>query len=72
MKAAWAEVVVEAAWDFWWGLGEDLREHLAPWSEAGPLLARLAPGRVLELAKRLRDEDGLVRYAAARALGEIR
>jgi hypothetical protein len=63
--------VVEAAWDFWWGLGEDLREHLAPWSEAGPLLARLAPGKVLELAKRLRGDDADARYAAAWALWEM-
>ena len=60
--------VVEAAWDFWWGLGEGVRERLAPWSEAGPLLARLAPGKVLELAKRLRGEDADARRAAAVAL----
>jgi HEAT repeat protein len=60
--------VVEAAWDFWWGLGGGVREHLAPWSEAGPLLARLAPEKVLELAECLRDEYEYVRLEAAQAL----
>jgi HEAT repeat protein len=70
MDGEWVQRLVEAAWDFWWGLG-DLRERLDPWSEAGPLLARLAPGKVLELAKRLRDKDWRVRYAAAQALGAM-
>jgi hypothetical protein len=70
MDGEWVQRLVEAAWDFWWGLG-DLRERLDPWSEAGPLLARLAPGKVLELAKRLRDEAKDVRRAAADALGEM-
>ena len=61
--------VVEAAWDFWWGLEEGVRERLDPWAEAGPLLARLAPAKVLELVERLRDEDVGVRRAAAEALG---
>jgi HEAT repeat protein len=66
----WVERLAGEAWELWWGMDPAVRAHLSPWSEAGPLLARLGPP-VQALLKYLRHPDPQARRTAAEAIGEM-
>ena len=67
--------IVDAAWKFWWGLENELLEHLDCWAHAEPFLARLAIGTIASIRDLRVGRNRRVQHATAialRQLGQVR
>jgi HEAT repeat protein len=67
--------IVDAAWKFWWGLENELLEHLDCWTHAEPFLARLAIGTIASIRDLRVGRNRRVQHATAialRQLGQVR